>query len=98
MGSEPYVRASGGWRHSLHPNECPDDGPTQFYPGFGPKMGPAGSRGVRGRVAEYSYIATELKFDRPAHRHFPAYLTTEGLKKSEKRNIALFRIRPLHLW
>ena len=46
-----------------------------------------------GRVAEYSYIATELKFDRPAHRHFPAYLTTEGLKKSEKRNIALFRIQ-----
>ena len=48
MGSEPYVRVSGGWRHSLHPNECPDDGSTQFYPGFGPKMGPAGSRGVPG--------------------------------------------------
>ena len=28
MGSEPYVRVSGGWRHSLHPNECPDDGST----------------------------------------------------------------------
>ena len=46
-----------------------------------------------GRVAEYSYIATELDQDRPAYRHFPAYLTIEGLKKSERRNIALFRIQ-----
>ena len=46
-----------------------------------------------GRVAEYSYIATELKQDRAAYRQFPVYLTTPGLKKSEKRNIALFRIQ-----
>ena len=46
-----------------------------------------------GRVAEYSYIATELDQDRPAYRHFPAYLTIEGLKKSERRDIALFRIQ-----
>ena len=45
-----------------------------------------------GRVAEYSYIATELSQDRPAYRQFPTYLTTPGLKKSERRNIALFRI------
>ena len=46
-----------------------------------------------GRVAEYSHIATELDQDRPAYRHFPTYLTTAGLKKSERRNIALFRIQ-----
>ena len=46
-----------------------------------------------GRVAEYSHIATELDQDRPAYRHFPPYLTTAGLKKSERRNIALFRIQ-----
>ena len=45
-----------------------------------------------GRVAEYSYIATELSQDRPAYKQFPVYLTTPGLKKSERRNIALFRI------
>ena len=43
-------------------------------------------------MAEYSYIATELSQDRPAYRQFPVYLTTPGLKKSERRNIALFRI------
>ena len=46
-----------------------------------------------GRVAEYSYIATELSQDQPAYRQFPTYLTTLGLKKSERRNIALFRIQ-----
>ena len=44
-------------------------------------------------MAEYSHIATELKDDKPAYRQFPPYLTTLGLSKSERRNIAQFRIQ-----
>ena len=46
-----------------------------------------------GRTAEYSYIATELREDRPAYRQLPLYLTTDGLTKSGRRNIAIFRIQ-----
>ena len=46
-----------------------------------------------GRTAEYSYIATELRDDGPAYRQFPPYMTTLGLSKSERRNIAQFRIQ-----
>ena len=44
----PYIRASDGWRHSLHPNEGPGDGSTRHHPRYGRKMGPAGSRGPPG--------------------------------------------------
>ena len=46
-----------------------------------------------GRAAEYSYIATELKEDGPAYHQLPVYLTIDGLSKSERRNIAVFRIQ-----
>ena len=48
---------------------------------------------TRGRTAEYSYIATELRQDGPAYKQIPLYLTTLGLSKSERRNIAMFRIQ-----
>ena len=46
-----------------------------------------------GRAAEYSYIATELKEDGPAYHQLPVYLAIDGLSKSERRNIAVFRIQ-----
>ena len=43
------------------------------------------------RVAEYAGIATELRLRAHNPYHYPQYLTIDGLSKSERRNIAIFR-------
>ena len=45
------------------------------------------------RVAEYAGIATELRSRNHNPGHYPPYLTIDGLTKSERRNIAIFRIQ-----
>ena len=44
-----------------------------------------------GRVAAYSHIATEISTRVWNAQALPPYLTIDGLKKSERRNIAVFR-------
>ena len=53
MARGPYIRASDGWRHSLHPNGGAGDGTTRYYPtthGMAEKWAPRGHAGLPGAI------------------------------------------------
>ena len=44
-------------------------------------------------MSEYAGIAAELRTRNRNPSYYPPYLTTDGLSKSERRNIAIFRLQ-----